>query len=644
MKKKLLEKMPYKEQKDPVDKIYKMAATIEMVENQKHLILDIYVKDYFEYRYPRYRIFINEKEYANYDLKEKLWNSKNFEGLLGYDISRNIEFTEKETRIVKKWVKNERFFYDTVSSIKTIQSNINTKKADRSYRLRLDKIAELSKEIKNPPRDFDKFLKENVFGDTGYIFYEFTKDRKNASGTCSACGKEIEFNLSKEKPKHNENGVCPKCKKGITYKSAGRQKSIFDKKRAIFMQKTEKGFVSRYFSVQRSSYPGEKEKIYKHEEVRVYYDGSRIYEHFNLIDGWTGEQKWYDKNYSGMYHISFGTGVLYIKNLDEVFKNTAFKYCALKELAEHERGYNINHRNFLHSYESHRFLEMFIKMGLYNLTNEYVEYLTHAINEKGKKATEILEISKENINRLIKINGGIYELRLLQLEEKNGIKITEEQIEFIVRHRIDIGNLMEIVEYTTITKFLNYLLKPIGYCNMEERISHYFDYIKMAKKLNYNLDNNIKLMPRDLRKEHDEAVLRSNEEKENTRIKEQNEKYPNIKKISRKVNEKFYFENDKYIIRAPEDAGEIVKEGNFLHHCVGGESYIPQMNEEKTYILFMRRKKDPQYPYYTLEVKDKQLKQCYGENDKKPDWEVVKEFIEDFENTKLKKKKERIAS
>ena len=52
------------------------------------------------------------------------------------------------------------------------------------------------------------------------------------------------------------------------------------------------------------------------------------------------------------------------------------------------------------------------------------------------------------------------------------------------------------------------------------------------------------------------------------------------------------------------------------------------MNKGESFILFLRKKEDPETPYYTLEVEyDGKIRQSYGAFDRKPDWEKVEPVI-----------------
>ena len=75
--------------------------------------------------------------------------------------------------------------------------------------------------------------------------------------------------------------------------------------------------------------------------------------------------------------------------------------------------------------------------------------------------------------------------------------------------------------------------------------------------------------------------------------------------------QKFEYENDKYSIVACKDLSELGREGSELHHCVG--SYIDSVRSGNEYILFLRKKTQPDVPYFTIDVlPNKIVRQIHG--------------------------------
>ena len=82
------------------------------------------------------------------------------------------------------------------------------------------------------------------------------------------------------------------------------------------------------------------------------------------------------------------------------------------------------------------------------------------------------------------------------------------------------------------------------------------------------------------------------------------EKQERLNKLAAKLydqrKEKFEYADDNFSIVVPEEMNKITNEGVYLHHCVGG--YISSVAEGRTNILFLRRNKEIDIPFFTIEV------------------------------------------
>ena len=57
------------------------------------------------------------------------------------------------------------------------------------------------------------------------------------------------------------------------------------------------------------------------------------------------------------------------------------------------------------------------------------------------------------------------------------------------------------------------------------------------------------------------------------------------------------------MVVVPTGIMDVIREGKALHHCVGKqERYYDRISRRESYVLFLRRRKDPDKPYYTLEI------------------------------------------
>ena len=90
------------------------------------------------------------------------------------------------------------------------------------------------------------------------------------------------------------------------------------------------------------------------------------------------------------------------------------------------------------------------------------------------------------------------------------------------------------------------------------------------------------------------------------------------------------YEDGEFLIRPAKSAREIIEEGQKMHHCVGGDNYLNKHNKGITFILLMRRRKNPEEPFCTVEIKEDEIQQWYEAHDKKPDKEIIQPWLDNY--------------
>ena len=128
----------------------------------------------------------------------------------------------------------------------------------------------------------------------------------------------------------------------------------------------------------------------------------------------------------------------------------------------------------------------------------------------------------------------------------------------------------------------------------------YRDYLKDCIALRLNLDDKDVLFPKDLEAAHARTI----EEVKHQEDDAKRELFSNEVMCLKWME----WEKDGFLIRLPTDAKELIAEGAYLHHCVGG--YAERMARGKTTILLIRRAEDPDTPFYTLEWLNGKVQQC----------------------------------
>lgn len=459
-----------------------------------------------------------------------------------------------------------------------------------------------------------------------------------------------------------EHGQCPFCHEWGEYMAQGRMKGYQEHESNLFLGQKykENGMVFRYIQVikrfELQMLCGEKglemlearEVLEAVELARAYFEkGKKVQIDYHKHNQWSGQDFWDDCNLSGMSNICIKAGLIMPETFHNM-KGTILQYSALKEYQEAVG--EVNPFKYMEKYIQMPQIEILVKMDLIKIVEKMICYQFSVIhNEHAKRVDDFLGIRKERIKLLIRNKGDGELLRVLQMEKKLGQNWTEEQAMDLVEIEVNEQDIRVAVQYITIQKILNRVAKYAGCeygteCSWaRERLKQtariYFDYLNMRQQRGYDLTNSVYQAPKSLMAAHNMMVEESNKEKQDERMKKVAEKYPMIRKNYRKLRKIYYFEDDRFLIRPAKSAEEIVREGRLLHHCVGGDSYLEKHNDEKTYILMLRFKQEPDMPYITVEISGKntspRIIQWYGEKDKKPDKENMQKWI-DIYVTRLK--------
>ena len=627
MKRKAIEAVTMLERKlKPTKADYTAFTQILDVKGEKTLILDLYDTRKItkvQKLMPEKRYVTDTKDYETYTPDNtNSWGKSGLER--DWYCMPSLHFPPGEETAIYELLPVAQWGDSAEKRLEENERNIKREKADKKREYHQNSIDKQMKLVKELPAGAKKWMIK-LFKTDHFIFYE-TLTKKKAAGVCSSCSAEIEYDREQEKPQHNEPCRCPVCKKRGIYKAKGKQNNVSLEKKAIVMQKTEKGFVSRHFELNyEANETGECIKAF--EAARSLYDGKCVRDYYSYVSHYYSDDiRWTDSNRNG---TMVGTGYVYTKNLDEVLDGTPYKYCAMAELQKNIDG-PIRHTRLLELFETHPFIEYMIKMHLYRLTNEYLENPYGAgLDYNQTRPDKLLKLPKEKINELIRINGGITALHRLRVECTMKRSFTAEEAGIIDRYRVNVGSLLEIEEYTGMTKFLRYLKIQLG----QKKESGYFindwkDYIRMQQASGLQLTT-ANMFPRNLKEEHDKMLKAINTMKDI----EKNEKY---QEIARQYIKRYSFSNKGLVVVIPESLEDIVKEGNEQHHCVA--SYVNRVAAGETCILFVRQEEAPEKPFYTMEIQDVTIIQCRGKYNENQTPEV-KAFLSKFRK-EIEKRKE----
>lgn len=174
-----------------------------------------------------------------------------------------------------------------------------------------------------------------------------------------------------------------------------------------------------------------------------------------------------------------------------------------------------------------------------------------------------------------------------------GVKISVKQFRNIyhdISYPDKLFGLLKKPYGITVTKAFNYLSRFKGI--LSNNLTTWADYIHDAEELGFDLNVHNVLNAKRIEKETKEMAA-----------------------LTKRLKNQYRFEFGDLAIKVPESIQEIITEGKVLHHCVGG--YADRHAKGQCIIVFLRKKAEPNTPYYTIEIGGKwgnrqHIVQCHG--------------------------------
>lgn len=690
MRKKEIEKIPYlglKKISRKEDVKYIGVTAVKIIENKKHLFVEVYQNQKEHKTVPVVRIVLAKKEFWNYFPATEQWTRQKVEENGGYgkliwaeEYSSRVEkedenilqSTEDLERIKKFCKVRIPVYYETRwwEYIYGHEDDIVTvARIDREHRRFVRRQEALKDRMthtaKLPEKRILEYANRIYFHDKHHLYYK--KHGSWAKIACSKCGGvtdarwkdgisyESQFQKHIDEPREGKYGECPMCGAFGMYKCQGKIKGEYSEKIHLFLGQKykEDGVVLRYVEIEKAWTLGfikgndgpemynAAEELSGVEVARAYFEpGKKVQIDYHKHDLYRNEDFWDDCNLYGLANIDIKAATIMPETYEEL-KNTIFRYSGLKEYDE--QAQEVNPIRYLQNYQKTPQIEILAKLGLSEIVKGINEGRTGIIvDASAKRLDALLGIRRERTKKLIEEKGDARLLRVLQIEKSLDQHWTEEQVNHLRETGLDIAHIAFVLNYMTIQKLLNRIEKYAGcayetncgraVANIRNTAIIYIDYLMMRERRGYDLHNTVYQQPRDLSAAHRQMVTETNREEVKKRLEETEERYENIKKRYRSLRKEYCYEDATYLIRPARSAEEIVMEGRILHHCVGGDNYLSKHNEGKSYILMMRYQKEPETPYITIEInpEQKRIVQWYGERDTKPDKEKIQSWLDNY--------------
>lgn len=275
-------------------------------------------------------------------------------------------------------------------------------------------------------------------------------------------------------------------------------------------------------------------------------------------------------------------------------------------------------------------LELLAKAGYTSIVEEYYTnlndsesiYESEILKRKGSSIKDLIRLPRNILKKVKELNLNEGTILCLETVYKEGGEFEPELLDCL-NDTYSLSLALDLNKLGFSNKEIySYIVKADRYQAIapKETLEIWRDYISMCKRI----DVPYKKFPSSLKKEHDLAV--------------RNYKYIKAEKTEKQFKTrvskllKYEYENEKYMIVAPKKTKDVVREGEILRHCVS--SYIENIANGYTSVLFIREKNNPHKPFYTLELRNNKITQVRGFANRPVENKELKQFIESWKKEK----------
>lgn len=270
---------------------------------------------------------------------------------------------------------------------------------------------------------------------------------------------------------------------------------------------------------------------------------------------------------------------------------------------------------YLNKYCQHPNIEYLMKQGFDPTTEyctgywggRYVLELSKTINWKSNNLLQMLGITKSEL-KVLRGNERLYETYISWRNEFPKVS-PGDLINFAKVFGNAHGTMATFVEQTGATpQRITRYIEENGIFTRD-----YSDYLDQCKRLKYNTKDTAICFPHNFEAMHERLSVT---------IKYQHNKAVRAE-FAKHIEERkqLEFSDGNLMIVQPKQLSDIAYEGKALSHCVGG--YAERHAKGALSIMFIRKKSEPDKPYYTMEVSaDGKIVQVRGKRNIAPNKEV----------------------
>lgn len=590
-------------------------------------------------------------------------------------LQRNVhwcypEISSKEETSLAKWLGKEpgqtqnHFMPELREWVSWAIAAEILRERDARGEIRTEDVVLCPKEL---PDGIIQYIRQRVLPEDKTLIYR----KGNVRGICFFCGREVRART--QRFRQGEMVRCPNCGEIVTcYMNTSDRFRVDYIENIASIQKGTDGktlfirqwHIKRDHSCKWEDIPGQLEEI-----CRYAIRGSRVAK-------WLHERKenWYMNSYryqtkywervDNVSEVYDGTYYFYCPdNWQETLSGTSLQYCDLESyLCEADGGTRLNRNviRFLIDWARYPMIEKFWKAGYTHVVHERVGCLRKETRNTVLWNRNTFRESTRFPTRLLKIHSpedwtmaDLQKVTELWEKVQDGA-IREADLPELACSMATLDDIKDALGHASVHKILKYIADGVEKerqrrrkekAEAEKRGQSYWmgrdfdtphtyrDYLKDCVSLHLDLDDKAVLFPHDLNAAHARTI---------SMVKHQADEIQRelFAKEARRL-QWMAWEHDGLLIRPPADGAELIAEGEYLHHCVGG--YADRMANGKTTILLIRRVEDPDTPFYTLELLDGKVQQCRTDHNgdyrqDKPVSDFVDAWVKNVANKRKKKK------
>lgn len=480
------------------------------------------------------------------------------------------------------------------------------------------------------PEDFCQMVQYYAMPRKEYIFTQ--KER----GYCTGCHQWIDLGYN---PRHGSREYCPNCKEEWeTRKWNISRKSLVYWVSYAIIQPVGTDVYIRFFDCKKD-YNVEPEAIHIEPiETEVFFCSGKKIRHFSRLTYYaynrTPGSVWAWHEMRTMNESTWNYQVY--PSPKNVMEGTCLEHCHLND---YWATIDKNSMKYLQLYLRYPNIEHLLGARLHWLVSDLVKHPCYRklINWKGRRPRDMLGISQPELLEVIEKNYSMREFETWRKLKPAGVELSDNRI--VEGFSELYGENLKKIERAGFAQCAKYMIKQmkkdrkIKYVTAAAQLL--VDAWDMAEKLGYDLEQY--RFPPKLREFHDKLTELNRQRKMLEEEKKRAEEIPLWEEQYHRLSP-LCWEKDGLLIRPARSWRELVDEGAKLDHCVG--SYADRVKTGQTHIFFIRKAKDPDTPYYTLNLNPKgEFIQCHGyKNDLyTPVPENVKKFWEEWLETVCKK-------